>query len=141
MLDAPNENPKINFGFPVKKYNTHTPPKAAPVTIKPMTAPPKKDTLKAGAKPLVIGGDDSIPTPVFSAFEGHGSFTILQIDAHIDWRDELLGERYGLSSTMRRGSEMAHIERIVQVGMGSSGSARTTEVLDALAWMEKPIAS
>ena len=95
--------------------------------------------LRAGAAPIVIGGDDSVPIPVFQAFEGRGSFAVLQIDAHIDWRDEVNGERYGLSSTMRRASEMPWIERIIQVGMRSTGSARKGEVEDALAWGAKII--
>ena len=91
--------------------------------------------LDAGAAPIVLGGDDSIPTPVFQAFANRDkSYTILQIDAHIDWRDEANGERWGLSSTMRRASEMPHIERIVQVRMRSAGSARRTEYENALAW-------
>lgn len=91
--------------------------------------------LDAGAAPIVLGGDDSIPTPVFQAFANRDkSYTILQIDAHIDWREEVGGERWGLSSTMRRASEMPHIERIVQVGMRSAGSARRGEFEDALAW-------
>ena len=93
-----------------------------------------KQILQAGAAPIVIGGDDSIPFPVFQAFEGRGPFTILQIDAHIDWRDEGDGERYGLSSTMRRSSELPWIEKIIQVGMRSTGSARAVEVEIALAW-------
>ena len=93
-----------------------------------------KQILQAGAAPIVIGGDDSVPIPVFQAFEGRGPFTVLQFDAHIDWRDEVGGERFGLSSTMRRASEMPWIERIVQVGMRSMGSARQGEVEDALAW-------
>lgn len=95
--------------------------------------------LYSKAAPIVIGGDDSVPIPVFQAFEGKGPFTILQIDAHIDWRDEVNGERYGLSSTMRRASEMPWIERIIQVGMRSTGSARRSEVKDALAWGVKII--
>ena len=90
--------------------------------------------LNAGARPLVIGGDDSVPIPVFQAYEGRGAYTILQIDAHIDWRDEVNGERLGLSSTMRRASEMDHIDRIIQVGMRSAGSARAVELRDALNW-------
>jgi agmatinase len=90
--------------------------------------------LDANARPLVVGGDDSVPIPVFQAYEGRGPYTILQIDAHMDWRDEVNGERLGLSSTMRRASEMNHIERIIQVGMRSVGSARTVEVRDALNW-------
>ena len=90
--------------------------------------------LDRNAVPVVLGGDDSIPIPMFEAFAGRGDFTILQIDAHIDWRDEVQGERFGLSSTMRRASEMAQIVRIVQVGQRGIGSARRTEYDDALAW-------
>jgi agmatinase len=87
-----------------------------------------------GAVPIVIGGDDSVPIPVFEAFRDRGPFTIVQIDAHIDWREEVAGERFGLSSTMRRASEMAHIERIVQVGQRGIGSARPGDFADAEAW-------
>jgi agmatinase len=87
-----------------------------------------------GAVPIVLGGDDSIPIPMLQAFEGRGKYTIVQIDAHIDWRDEVDGERWGLSSTMRRASEMDHIERIIQVGARNIGSARPQDYADALAW-------
>ena len=87
-----------------------------------------------GAVPIIIGGDDSVPIPVFEAFRDRGPFTIVQIDAHIDWREEVAGERFGLSSTMRRASEMAHIERIVQVGQRGIGSARPGDLADAKAW-------
>jgi agmatinase len=90
--------------------------------------------VAGGAVPIVIGGDDSVPIPVFEAFHGRGPFTIVQIDAHIDWRDEVAGERFGLSSTMRRASEMAHVERIVQVGQRGIGSARPGDLADAKAW-------
>jgi agmatinase len=87
--------------------------------------------LTGGAVPVVLGGDDSVPIPLFQAFEGRGRFTILQIDAHIDWRDEVQGIRLGLSSTMRRASEMAWIAGIVQVGMRGLGSARVSDYEDA----------
>ena len=90
--------------------------------------------LDRNAVPIVLGGDDSVPIPVFEAFAGRGEFTILQVDAHIDWRDEVQGERFGLSSTMRRGSEMAQIVRIVQVGQRGIGSARRSDYDDALTW-------
>ncbi len=90
--------------------------------------------LDQHAVPIVIGGDDSVPTPVLQAFEGRGDITILQIDAHIDWRDEVHGERWGLSSTMRRASEMGHVKNIIQVGRRGIGSARPEDVADALAW-------
>ena len=93
-----------------------------------------KTIIEADAVPVVIGGDDSIPIPVFEALNGRGPFTILQIDAHIDWRDESEGERFGLSSTMRRASEMEHIERIIQVGQRGTGSARPGDYKDAIDW-------
>ena len=69
----------------------------------------------------MIGGDDLVPIPLFEAFAGRGSYTVLQIDAHIDWRDDVNGERLGLSSTMRRASEMGQIGRIIQVGQRGIG--------------------
>jgi agmatinase len=89
--------------------------------------------LDRGAVPVILGGDDSVPIPVLHAFAGRGRFTILQIDAHIDWRDEVGGERLGLSSTMRRASEMAHVAGIIQVGQRAVGSARLSDVADARA--------
>ena len=90
--------------------------------------------LDAGAVPLVIGGDDSIPIPVLSAYREHGPLTILQFDAHIDWRDEVGGETLGLSSNMRRASEMGWVENIIQVGARGIGSARPRDRQDALDW-------
>jgi agmatinase len=89
--------------------------------------------LDAGAVPLVIGGDDSIPIPVLRAYREHGPLTVLQVDAHLDFRDEVGGVRDGYSSTMRRAAEMDHVARIVQVGLRGVGSARPSDVADARA--------
>ncbi len=91
--------------------------------------------LDRSGVPFLIGGDDSLPIPMLEAYGARGRrFTVLQIDAHIDWRDEVQGERLGLSSTMRRASEMGQIERIVQVGQRGTGSARPGDLRDALDW-------
>jgi agmatinase len=90
--------------------------------------------LGTGAVPLVLGGDDSIPIPVLEAYREHGPLTILQLDAHIDWRDDVGGETMGLSSNMRRASEMGWIENIIQVGARGIGSARPQDRQDALDW-------
>lgn len=89
--------------------------------------------LERGATPVVIGGDDSVPIPMFQAFEGRGRFTVLQLDAHIDFRDDVDGERLGLSSTMRRASEFPFVERIIAVGQRGVGSARPADREEALA--------
>ena len=90
--------------------------------------------LEHDVVPVVLGGDDSVPIPMFSAFEGRGPLTVVQIDAHMDWRDEVRGERLGWSSPMRRASEMPWIRRMVQVGQRGTGSAGAREVADARAW-------
>ena len=90
--------------------------------------------LDRGAVPVVMGGDDSVPIPVLEAYAGRGPLTVLQVDAHIDWRDEVDGERLGLSSTMRRASEMDHVAGIIQVGARAVGSARPGDLADAEAW-------
>ena len=83
--------------------------------------------LEADAVPIVFGGDDSTPIPVFRAFESHDPIHILQIDAHIDWRDQIKGIQDGYSSTMRRASEMPWVDKIIQVGIRGVGTARKEE--------------
>jgi agmatinase len=91
--------------------------------------------LDRHAVPVLIGGDDSLPIPMIEAYGARGQdICILQIDAHIDWRDEVAGERLGLSSTMRRASELAHVTRMVQVGSRGTGSARAEDLAAALAF-------
>jgi agmatinase len=87
-----------------------------------------REVLALPAVPILLGGDDSVVIPFLAGFADHGPVWILQIDAHIDWRDEVHGERYGYSSPMRRASEMPHVAGMVQVGLRSVGSARLTEI-------------
>lgn len=85
--------------------------------------------------PIVVGGDDSIPIPMLDAMgDTNEKYTILQIDAHIDWRDTHMNESKGLSSTMRRASEMDHIEKIIQVGARGIGSGHSADYDDAVEW-------
>lgn len=93
-----------------------------------------RQVLAAGAVPVMFGGDDSTPIPFLGAFEGERPITVVQIDAHIDWRQEREGETLGYSSTMRRASEMEHVWRIVQLGAHGLGSAREEEVTAARQW-------
>lgn len=89
--------------------------------------------LAAGAIPILLGGDDSIPVPALRAFDGAQPLTVVQVDAHLDFRDEVAGVRDGYSSPMRRAVEMTHVQRIVQVGLRGVGSARDADVADARA--------
>ena len=90
--------------------------------------------VEQGASPTIIGGDHGVPIPVFQALDSKAPLNIVQIDAHIDWRDERNDVHNGYSSPMRRASEMSHVRRIIQVGMRAQGSARKQEVEDALTY-------
>ncbi|NMF90086.1 agmatinase [Aromatoleum petrolei] len=86
-----------------------------------------RQILKGGGLPIVLGGDHGITTPVLRAFSEVGPITLVHIDAHLDWRDDVNGVREGLSSPIRRASEMPHVARIVQIGLRAQGSARPEE--------------
>ena len=91
------------------------------------------EIVRAGAIPICIGGDDSVTIPILRGFAARGPITVLQVDAHLDFRDEVDGIREGYSSPMRRASQMAHVERIIQVGLRGVGSARASDLDDARA--------
>ncbi|MDX1498715.1 MAG: agmatinase [Woeseiaceae bacterium] len=89
----------------------------------------------AGATLIGIGGDHGITIPLLRALEELGrEVTLVHVDAHLDWRDEINGEPNGYSSPIRRASEMDWIGSIVQVGMRAIGSARMKEVEAARAY-------
>jgi agmatinase len=89
----------------------------------------------AGAILIGVGGDHGVSIPLMQALEQvDRSITLVHVDAHLDWRDEINGETRGYSSPIRRASEMPWIDRIVQIGMRGIGSARGGEVADARAY-------
>lgn len=89
----------------------------------------------SGAILISLGGDHGIPIPVMRALEVlNETITLVQVDAHLDWRDEVNGETEGYSSPIRRASEMPWIDKIVQIGLRGIGSARAPEVADAQAY-------
>lgn len=91
--------------------------------------------LARGAIPLLLGGDDSVPIPFIQALgRKYGELTVVQVDAHIDWRHEVGGVTHGFSSTMRRASEMEHVKNIIQIGARGPGSARLKDCEDAVRW-------
>lgn len=90
--------------------------------------------LNAGAVPILLGGDDSVPIPFAAAFADYGPLTVVQIDAHVDWGDEVRGETLGYGSPMRRLAEMAHVDAMVQVGVRGLGSGGAWQIDDARGW-------
>jgi agmatinase len=95
--------------------------------LEPVTAGPEpmiervyqaaKGLAAAGKFVVTLGGEHSITLGVVRALaEKHDRFSVLQMDAHGDLRDEYLGTRYGYASVMRRVMEL---RPVVQVGVRS----------------------
>ncbi|MCU0854309.1 MAG: agmatinase [Rhodobacteraceae bacterium] len=78
--------------------------------------------LKAGALPVVIGGDHSVNIPCIRAFDGQGPIHIVQIDAHLDFVDVRHGVRFGHGNPMRRAAEQAHVTGLSQLGIRNVSS-------------------
>ena len=55
-----------------------------------------REVLALQAVPILLGGDCSVTIPFLAGFADQGPVWVLQIDAHIDWRDEVHGERYAV---------------------------------------------
>jgi agmatinase len=89
--------------------------------------------LKAGALPVVIGGDHSINIPCISAFDDQGDIHVLQIDAHLDFVDERHGVRYGHGNPMRRAAEKPYVTGLTQLGIRNVSSTAKEGYVDARA--------
>lgn len=86
-----------------------------------------RTVLQRGAVPFALGGSHEITIPIFRAFAEREPYYIVQIDAHFDWRDEINGVHDGLSSVMRRASELPNVLGMAQIGLRGVGSARQEE--------------
>lgn len=97
--------------------------------------------LTAGARPLILGGDDSVPIPAIAGYDGHGPITVVQLDAHVDWGDAIRGEPNGYGSPMRRAAEMPWVKGMLQVGIRGLGSGESWQHDDARAWGDQIVTS
>ena len=93
-----------------------------------------REILARGAVPVILGGDHATTVPMMRAYDGRGPLCVVHIDAHLDWRDEVNGVHDGLSSPMRRASELPWVTSMIQIGLRAVGSARQREVDDAAAF-------
>ena len=83
---------------------------------------------------ISIGGDHGIPIPIMRAIPENKPVVLIQIDAHMDWRDEVNGEREGYSSPIKRASELKSVNSIFQIGLRGVGSGRQEEFEQAKAY-------
>ena len=92
-----------------------------------------RQILKAGALPVVLGGDHSVHIPCIRAFDGEAPVHIVHIDAHLDFVDERHGVRYGHGNPLRRASEMAHVTGFTQLGIRNVSSSNRDDYAAARA--------
>tara|TARA_Y100000589_G_scaffold156841_1_gene149384 strand:+ start:487 stop:1440 length:954 start_codon:yes stop_codon:yes gene_type:complete len=92
-----------------------------------------RSILKAGALPLVLGGDHSVNIPCINAFSDAGPIHILQIDAHLDFVDERHGVKYGHGNPMRRAAEKYYVTGLTQIGIRNVSSTSKEGYEDAKA--------
>lgn len=90
---------------------------------------------RRGAQLVVLGGDHGVTIPVLDALDALGEpVHVLQVDAHLDWREEVGGIRRGYSSPLRWASRLPAVSGMTQVGLRGIGSARRAEVEAARAY-------
>ena len=74
--------------------------------------------LRNGKMVAVLGGDHSTPLGLIEALsEPYNNMAILQIDAHPGMRKAYRGFQYSHASVMYNALQMAHVARVVQVGI------------------------
>lgn len=80
------------------------------------------DLTALNIRPITIGGDHTIPTPILRGIARDEPVGIVQIDSHADTLDELCGSKVNHATFMRRGLEEGLIDpkRVVQVGLRGS---------------------
>ena len=89
--------------------------------------------LKAGAVPVVLGGDHSVNIPCIDAFSDQAPFHLVQIDAHLDFVDERHGVRHGHGNPMRRAAEKRWVTGLSQIGIRNVSSTARDGYEDARA--------
>lgn len=76
-----------------------------------------RSILDRGALPVVIGGDHSVSYPVIRAFGRADPLTIVLFDAHLDYRDDVLGLKLTNNSPFRRAQELPFVQTIITIGV------------------------
>jgi guanidinobutyrase len=82
--------------------------------------------LKAGCKPLTLGGDHTIALPILRAIAAkHGPVGLVHVDAHADINDNMFGEPIAHGTPFRRAVEegLLDCKRVVQIGLRGTGYA------------------
>jgi len=76
-----------------------------------------KDIVRAGKKPVTIGGEHTITLGILKGMENKTSeMAIVSFDAHLDLRNEYMGLKLSHTTFMRRINEEVKPAKIIEVG-------------------------
>ncbi len=76
-----------------------------------------KDLVRKGKVPIVLGGEHSIAPASVMGFDAE--IGVLGIDAHLDFRDSYLNERFSHACSARRISDHVGVDDVVYMGVRS----------------------
>jgi agmatinase len=89
-----------------------------------------KRILKAGAFPVVIGGDHAVTYPVVRAYEER--LNVVHFDAHMDYRPFVHGVQWANGNPIRNVAQLKTCHHIIQVGIRSLRTSQS-DVADSRA--------
>ena len=96
--------------------------------------------VSRGKFPIIIGGEHSITIPAVESYEKVG---VISIDAHLDFRQEYLGEKNSHACVTRRMTDHVGLKNVAILGVRSMSSEETRddtpEFIDAFTIREKGI--
>ncbi|MGD1060487.1 MAG: agmatinase [Methanomassiliicoccales archaeon] len=72
--------------------------------------------IKAGKFPILIGGEHSVTIP---AVQAHSDVCVIAVDAHLDFRDEYMNNRFSHACVLRRTADHVGIENVLAFGVRS----------------------
>ena len=96
--------------------------------------------MEADCVPLAMGGDHTMTYPILRAIkEKHGTVGLIQIDAHQDLQDEMLGEKIAHGTPFRRAleEELVDPKHFVQIGL--RGSMYETDIEEQFRWPQEQV--
>ncbi len=82
-----------------------------------------RNIVKAGCTPLTMGGDHTLTYPILRAIkEKYGAVGLIQVDAHLDLEQEMMGERIAHGTPFRRAldEELIDPTKMFQIGLRGS---------------------
>ncbi len=90
--------------------------------------------MAANCTPLAIGGDHTMTYPILRAIkEKHGPVALVQVDAHHDLSDSMMGVKVAHGTPFRRAieEELVDSKKVIQIGLrGSMYSDECEEIYD-----------